>query len=143
MRRGDVKYLILDLLAERPRHGYDIIRDLEARNPGYSPSPGSVYPTLQLLEDGGYVTSDTRDGKRVYTITDAGQQLRGERGDETGDEVADERHESLHELRGLAFKLGGAVLQAAREADEAKLAKIHEILERARREIYTLLAEGG
>ncbi len=71
--RGDLKYVILELLRERPRHGYDIIRALEDRFHGaYRPSPGSVYPTLQMLEDGGYVTSEQVDGKRVYTITDAG-----------------------------------------------------------------------
>jgi DNA-binding PadR family transcriptional regulator len=80
--RGDLKYVILDLLQEEPRHGYDIIRVLEERFHGmYSPSPGSVYPTLQLLEDQGYVTSTQQDGKRVYSITDAGRSFLAEQGE--------------------------------------------------------------
>ena len=73
--RGDMKYLILDLLSEKPRHGYDIIKQLEARFCGfYSPSPGSVYPTLQMLEDQGFVKSKEQDGKRIYEITEEGRQ---------------------------------------------------------------------
>src|SRR5216683_2865089 len=72
--RGDLKYVILDLLKDQPRHGYDIIRALEERMRGrYRPSPGSVYPTLQMLEDLGYVTSSQQEGKKVYSITDEGR----------------------------------------------------------------------
>src|SRR3979409_2501724 len=72
--RGDLKYVILELLKDQPRHGYDIIRALEERMRGaYRPSPGSVYPTLQMLEDLGYVTSNQQDGKKVYSITDEGR----------------------------------------------------------------------
>lgn len=71
---GDLKYLILDLVRERPRHGYDIIKELEERMGGcYTPSPGTVYPTLQLLEDEGYIKSVETDGKRVYQITPEGE----------------------------------------------------------------------
>src|SRR5579859_2617239 len=84
--RGDLKYVILDLLQDGPRHGYDVIRALEERFHGfYTPSAGSVYPTLQLLEDQGYVTSSERDGKRVYTITDAGKEFLRERADTVED----------------------------------------------------------
>jgi DNA-binding PadR family transcriptional regulator len=80
--RGDLKYVILDLLKDQPRHGYDIIRALEERSHGfYSPSPGSVYPTLQMLEDQGYVASSEQDGKRIYSITDAGRGFLEERAD--------------------------------------------------------------
>src|SRR5512146_901555 len=69
--KGDLKFVIIQLLAEKQRHGYEIIRDLEGSLGGfYSPSPGAVYPTLQMLEDLGYVTSYQQDGKRVYQITD-------------------------------------------------------------------------
>src|SRR5229473_6224987 len=67
--KGDLKYVILDLLKDQPRHGYDIIRALEERmRRRYRPSPGSVYPTLQMLEDLGYVTSSQQEGKKVYSI---------------------------------------------------------------------------
>jgi DNA-binding PadR family transcriptional regulator len=71
--RGRVKFAILELLKEKPRHGYDIIREMEERSGGvYSPSPGVIYPTLQALEDQDFVTSTEQDGKKVYSITEAG-----------------------------------------------------------------------
>jgi DNA-binding PadR family transcriptional regulator len=79
-KKGDIKYVILDLLKDKPRHGYEIIRELEDRFHGfYSPSAGSVYPTLQLLEDMGYVTSTVADGKKVYSITEEGKKFLAER----------------------------------------------------------------
>lgn len=74
--RGDMKYALLWLLQERPMHGYEMIKALEQRSGGfYTPSPGSIYPTLQMLEEGGYVTGCEVEGKKVYTITDAGRAL--------------------------------------------------------------------
>ena len=74
--RGDMKYALLWLLQERPMHGYEMIKALEQRSGGfYSPSPGSIYPTLQMLEEGGFVTGNEVEGKKVYTITDAGRAL--------------------------------------------------------------------
>ncbi len=71
--RGGIKFAILGMLKERPRHGYDIIREMEERSGGfYSPSPGAVYPTLQALEDGDLVVSTTEEGKKVYSLTEAG-----------------------------------------------------------------------
>jgi DNA-binding PadR family transcriptional regulator len=73
--QGDLKYVILQLLAEKPRHGYEIIKELEERFGGaYSPSAGTVYPTLTLLEDLGYATVVPEEGgKKVYSITPEGQ----------------------------------------------------------------------
>src|SRR3972149_1706917 len=80
--RGDMKYMILSLLQEKPKHGYEIIKDLEQQFGGfYSPSPGSGGPTLQMLEDLGYVTSTSQDGKKVYSITDEGRVFLGQRED--------------------------------------------------------------
>jgi DNA-binding PadR family transcriptional regulator len=73
---GDLKFVILSLLAEKPRHGYEIIRELEERFAGaYSPSPGTVYPTLSLLEDLGYARSTSEEGssRKVFEITDEGR----------------------------------------------------------------------
>ena len=71
--RGDLKYIILDLLKDKPRHGYDIIRELEELSYGfYKPSPGVIYPTLQMLQEMGYVSSTEQEGKRVYSITEEG-----------------------------------------------------------------------
>ena len=71
--KGDLKYVILDLLKEKPSHGYEIIQALKERFHGlYSPSAGGVYPVLQLLEDLGYVSVSDQDGKKVYTVTEEG-----------------------------------------------------------------------
>ena len=73
---GEIKFVILRLLRERPRHGYDIIKELEDRFAGvYTPSAGTVYPTLQLLEDQGYVQVLEQDGKKTYSITPEGERF--------------------------------------------------------------------
>ncbi len=78
--RGDLKYVILDLLRARPAHGYEIIRGLEERFGGfYAPSAGAVYPTLDLLQDMGCVASTRQDGKRIFSLTEHGQQFLAER----------------------------------------------------------------
>src|SRR5215813_2778015 len=70
---GEVRLAILSLLAEGPKHGYELIKQFEIRSGGlYRASAGTIYPTLQLLEDEGLITSETRDGKRVYRITKEG-----------------------------------------------------------------------
>ncbi len=146
-RRGDIRFALLELLAEQPRHGYDLIKELERRFGGfYRPSPGSVYPTLQLLEDEGHLTSESVEGKRVYTITDSGRQLLAER--------EPERHggpgrppfgpmggrEDLGELRRSAGALIEVVMQAARHGSPEQVRAVMQVLERARREIYSALA---
>jgi DNA-binding PadR family transcriptional regulator len=132
-----VKYFILEVLENGPRHGYDVISALEEKTGGrYRPSPGSVYPTLQLLEDGGYATSETVDGKRVYTITDLGRQLLKDKAPEIEPDRVEE-----DDLRSAFFKLAEAVKQAANVAGPAEQGKLREILTTARREVYKVLAE--
>jgi DNA-binding PadR family transcriptional regulator len=136
-----VKYFILEVLEEGPRHGYDIIAALEQKSGGrYRPSPGSVYPTLQLLEDGGYATSETVDGKRVYTITDAGRALlKGKAPDVEPESDRDRAEED--DLRSTFFRLAEAVRQAVHVAGPDEQARLREILTDARREVYKLLAD--
>jgi DNA-binding PadR family transcriptional regulator len=139
MRRGDMKFLLLEVLKEGPRHGYEIISELEQRFRGYRPSPGSVYPTLQMLEEGGFVTGQEIDGKKVYTITQAGLDLLAERGETHQEEPA-----GVHpviELRESLRKLAGAVIDGARGTDEETVNRINEILKKARKEVYSILAE--
>ena len=72
--QGDLKLLVLALIAEQPRHGYEIIKLIEEKTADwYSPSPGIVYPTLTYLEEAGYVTAATEGSKKLYTITDEGK----------------------------------------------------------------------
>jgi DNA-binding PadR family transcriptional regulator len=71
---GDLRLIALALIAEQPRHGYEIIKVLEEKTAGwYSPSPGIVYPTLTFLEEAGYVTAQAEGAKKLYTITDEGR----------------------------------------------------------------------
>ena len=74
--QGGLKFVILRLLDEKPRHGYEIIKELEERSGGrYTPSPGTVYPTLTMLEDMGFASATVEEGgKKVYAITEAGRQ---------------------------------------------------------------------
>jgi len=74
LAQGDLKLLALALIAEQPRHGYEIIKVLEEKTAGwYSPSPGIIYPTLTFLEEAGYVTAEMEGAKKRYTITDEGR----------------------------------------------------------------------
>jgi DNA-binding PadR family transcriptional regulator len=72
-QKGDLKYILLDLIKDKPRHGYEIIRELEDKSYGfYKPSPGVIYPTLQMLEEMGYANSTEQEGKKIYSITEGG-----------------------------------------------------------------------
>jgi DNA-binding PadR family transcriptional regulator len=144
--------VILELLNEQPRHGYDIIRALEDRMRGfYRPSPGSVYPTLQMLEDLGYVTSEQQEGKKVYSITDEGRRYLGEQQSTIDDirsritagwdaasrpEVAD----LMHELQQLGRALFGHATHGAL-SDPERLKRMRAVLQRAREEIEALERE--
>lgn len=141
--RGDVRSAILHLLAEEPMHGYQIMSELSERTEGiWQPSPGSIYPTLNQLEDEDLVRADEMDGKKVYALTDDGRQAV-----ETDDQAPPwERFSSpyskgLMELRDAAFQAGAAVMQVARAGSEEQVAKTLEILEDAKRRIYEVLAD--
>src|SRR5215208_2384573 len=82
-RRGDVRAAILAVLAEQPMNGYQIIQEIASRSGGaWKPSPGSIYPTLQQLEDEGLVTADAQTGRRTFTLTDEGRTYVAEHADE-------------------------------------------------------------
>jgi len=144
-RRGDIKYLLLALIAEQPRHGYDLIKAMEQRHAGfYRPSPGSVYPTLQLLEDGGYIWGEQVDGKKVYRITPTGEELLAERQADAdsrprGPQAAE--REQLGSLRQSATALLDSVRQAARHGSPEQVTAVQQIIEQARRDVYRTLAQ--
>jgi DNA-binding PadR family transcriptional regulator len=144
-KRGDVRASLLALLEEKPMHGYDLIRELEQRSGGmWRPSPGSIYPTLQLLEDEGLVTGEERDGKRVFATTEAGRTELRERRDRGGAGAPWDfgpLGEGLSQFRDAAFQLGAAAMQVARTGTEAQRTKAAEILGEARKKIYALLAQ--
>jgi DNA-binding PadR family transcriptional regulator len=143
-KRGDVRTALLTLLSDEPMHGYDLIRELEERSGGaWRPSPGSIYPTLQLLEDEGLVASEERDGKRVYTINDAGRAELEERRERGGEEPWEfgSLGEGFGQLRESGFQLAAAAMQVARTGSEAQRKHAAEVLAEARKKIYALLAE--
>jgi len=148
-QKGDLKYVILDLVKDKPRYGYDIIRALEERSYGfYKPSPGAVYPTLQMLEEMGYASSEERDGKRVYTITEEGLQFLVERKD-LADEVRGQMKHRwsfrnigrmamvMKDYHALEHVLGRRLLGVEPE----KIQRIREILSGAYKAIDDILAE--
>jgi DNA-binding PadR family transcriptional regulator len=149
-RRGDIKFALLELLAEQPRHGYELIKELEQRYGGfYRPSPGSVYPTLQLLEDEGHLTSESVDGKRVYTITDSGRQLLAEQRSQRDEAGADPRVRALRgrggpelrELRENGMALVASVMQVAKHGSPEQIQSVMKLLADTRREIYAILSQ--
>jgi len=145
--RGDLKYVILDLLKDRPSHGYEVIRALEERSHGfYSPSAGSVYPTLQLLEDMGYVSSAEQEGKKTYAITDEGKAFLVER-KENIDKIKEHmrdfwtpaNREELREIVGEARSLGRSLHRGIPRLDREKLVGIKEVVAKARHDIEAIL----
>lgn len=139
MRRGDIKFHLLEILKEGPRHGYEIMSELEKRSGGYRPSPGSVYPTLQMLEEGGFLTSEQLEGKKVYTITEEGLKMLEERGATPFE--AHPKMAQAFEVRKSLMKLGAAAMDGVRDGDEETVKRISEIINKARRDVYSILAE--
>jgi len=140
--RGDLKYEILEALLEGPRHGYDIMLTIEQKR-GLRPSPGSIYPALQMLEDGDFVRSTERDGKRTYEITDKGRGLYEQREPETHDmpwgnpafyaTVA----EAMRQVHGIK----DAAKRIAKSGNIELYKKAIEVLDKARRELLDILAD--
>jgi DNA-binding PadR family transcriptional regulator len=142
--RGDVRAAILALLGEAPMHGYQIITEITDRSQGvWSPSPGSVYPTLQALEEEGLVTSTTADGKKVFSLTDAGRAANEGRQAERApwDEVGDEVDAGLLQLREGIAQVASAVRQIARGGTTQQVAKARAVLNEARKSLYRILAD--
>jgi len=141
-QRGDIKYIILDFLKDKPSYGYEIIRGLEERFYGfYAPSPGTVYPTLQMFEEMGYVSAAEQDAKKVYTITDEGRQFLAERQEELdkrmkgwwNPENIDDIGETMREFSRLTQLLS----DKARMADTEKLSRIRKVISRAYEDIVS------
>jgi DNA-binding PadR family transcriptional regulator len=143
---GDMKYVILKLLRDKPRHGYEIMKDLEERMHGaYSPSPGTVYPTLQWLEDEGLVVAREVEGKKVYEITDSGRKFLEEHKDIV-DDIFDRITDTIERTfggtmadvnRALAH-LGKAVYRTGWKADNEVRKRIAEILNETAAEVEAL-----
>lgn len=144
-RRGDVRAGILTLLAEAPRNGYQIMQELETRSRGsWRPSPGSIYPALQLLEDEGLIAQETTAGNRLYALTDAGKKYVKAHAEELGTPWENKEGEGsgqatldlMNEMRTLA----GALFQLSQHGSPEQLAEAKKVLQTARRALYGMLA---
>ncbi|MGN9788759.1 PadR family transcriptional regulator [Nonomuraea sp. ZG12] len=144
VRRGDVRAALLSLLGEGPRNGYQMIQDIEVRSRGvWRPSPGSVYPALQQLEDEGLVLCDDGGGSRTYRLTERGaEEAARHLGREAPwDEVARTVPEDRHELRLLWAQLGEAFVHLARTANDQQVAEAKKLLTQTRKSVFQILAE--
>ncbi|MDD5397655.1 MAG: PadR family transcriptional regulator [Dehalococcoidia bacterium] len=147
--KGDLKYVILDLLKDKPRYGYEVIRALEQRSHGfYTPSPGVVYPTLQMLEEMGYASTEERDGKKIYTITDEGRNFLTEQKEFTDKVKHHMRHhwnpENIAVFTQMMREFGElarVVHYEARHIAPDKLQRIRQVVSLASMEIKAILEE--
>lgn len=151
--RGDMKFVLLELLQERPMHGYEMIKALEEKSSGfYTPSPGSIYPTLQMLEDRGFVTVQEIEGKKVYSITDAGRSMLAERPKEeegfAGPPWMRWHGQGGHRPRAEMQALRSEAAEVARLfaiagkmsfQDPEQLARLRSIIERTRKELTDMI----
>ncbi len=154
--RGGLKYVILDLLSEKSRHGYEIIQAISERSAGlYTPSPGSVYPVLQMLEDLGQVTLAQGDGRKIYTLTDTGKAFLADRAEQVNQSWQRagwlEEPEGSHgwepdvwqalrsEIRDVGRFFGHRGWM--RHLNHEKMARILQVIAKARAEIEQILSE--
>jgi len=139
-----VRAALLALLAERPMHGYEMIQELDNRTGGiWRPSPGSVYPTLQLLEDEGLITSETSEGRKRFTLTDAGREEAAKATETPWAQYADDDTLStVNEFRKASFGVMNAVGQVGFSGSDEQRARALELLDETRRKLYAILAEG-
>jgi DNA-binding PadR family transcriptional regulator len=141
VRRGDVRAAILVLLAEEPMHGYQIIGQLGERSGGmWRPSAGSVYPTLQQLEDEGLVKADERDGRKVYALTEEGKKAAAEAAKNRAPWDMPDVEQAMG-LWDLFRPLAAAVAQVSQVGSPETIAQARTILLETRRSLYRLLAE--
>jgi DNA-binding PadR family transcriptional regulator len=145
VRKGDVRAAALALLAEGPRNGYQIIQEIAERSHGiWRPSPGSVYPALQQLEDESLVRAEEDGGRRTYRLTEEGRaHVAGHREElaEPWAAVADSVSEEMVDLRGVFMQVGMAMRQVAEAGTPAQHNRARQILTETRRSLYRLLAE--
>jgi DNA-binding PadR family transcriptional regulator len=142
--RGDVRTAALLLLLERPMHGYEMILEIRERSgEAWSPSPGAIYPTIQLLSDEGLITTHDQDGKKVSSLTEAGRIAAEElAGTKTApwDEASSDAGEGAPSLRHAVHLLMMATKQVGMAGTEAQRQRATELLDETRRKIYSLLA---
>src|SRR5215211_6179174 len=142
-RRGNVRAAVLALLTERPMHGYEMISELDARTGGiWRPSPGSIYPTLQLLEDEGLIVSETSEGRKRFTLTEAGHAEAARAAENAPwQEFADDTVSQAQDFREAAFGIMHALRQVGFAGTDEQRARALEVLTETKRKLYAILAD--
>ena len=136
--KGEVRAAVLALLAERPMHGYQIIREIEDRSGGaWKPSAGSVYPTLQLLADEGSIRAEESNGRKIYSLTEAGRE---EAAAHHGPAPWDAAAAGSGSLPRAAVELAQATAQVGRTGSPEQVQEAVAVLDEARRRMYAILA---
>ncbi|MFK4761467.1 PadR family transcriptional regulator [Microbacterium sp. ZW T5_45] len=147
MARGDVRTAVLSLLAERPMHGYQIISEIAERSGGtWKPSAGSVYPTLQLLADEGLIEAEEQNGRKTYSLTEAGRAVADEATEAPAPWVASESKDKrndprFHALPKSGVDLAAAAAQVGRTGSPEQVQQAIDVLDEARRRLYSILAQ--
>lgn len=143
MGRGDVRAAILAVLAKEPMHGYQIIHEIEERSGGtWKPSPGSVYPTLQLLADEGLIEATESNGRKTYSLTDAGKKEADAGAEQSAPwESAGRDSSRTSALPKAGINLAQATASVARAGTPEQVKQTIEVLDEARRKIYGILAQ--
>jgi DNA-binding PadR family transcriptional regulator len=141
-----VRTAVLALLAEGPRHGYQMIQEIAERSGGaWKPSPGSIYPVLSALQDEGLVDDEKVEGRRVFSLTDAGRAVVDERAEELAhvfDSLrAQAQDEELDDIRPLIAGVAAATMQVLSTGTPEQVAAARRVLASTRRELYLLLAD--
>ncbi|MGW6402235.1 PadR family transcriptional regulator [Streptomyces sp. NPDC055134] len=142
-RRGDVRASILALLKDRPMHGYEMIQEIAERSGGaWKPSPGSVYPTLQLLEDEGLIVSESEGGKKLFSLTESGRSAADEGPDAPWEEAGrGVDWDTLNEIRQAGFGLMEAFGQVWKTGSKEQREKALTVINDARKKLYLILAD--
>jgi DNA-binding PadR family transcriptional regulator len=145
MRRGNVRAAVLLLLEEGPRNGYQLMQELEQRSDGaWRPSPGSMYPALQLLADEGLIRGEARDGGNVFELTDSGRQHIEENRERLGtpwEQVGEPVSDGVQQLSKVLGEVVVAAKQVVHAGTDAQAKEAAEILAETRRSLYRLLAD--
>jgi DNA-binding PadR family transcriptional regulator len=145
-RRGDIRTAALLLLAEESRNGYQIMQEVQERSEGaWRPSPGSVYPALQQLEDEGLIRSSEEDGRKGFVLTDAGREYLDKRDPEARapwEQFSGDLSDQAAELGNLVREVASAFTQVVRTGSDGQMAEARKVLVRTRRDLYRILADG-
>jgi DNA-binding PadR family transcriptional regulator len=145
-KRGDVRAAILALLAEEPRNGYQIIQEIAERSEGgWKPSPGAVYPALQQLTDEGLVRAEETDGRKTFTLTEAGRAYIEAHPDEVRapwEDMTPDIGDDVHELFDLSRQAASALFQLAQTGTDGQVRQAKQVLTETRRKLYQILADG-